>query len=247
VRFLDDYYIGRYPVTVRQFAAFVKATGHQTQAERAGTGWVLRGPRWRNVRGADWQHPYGPNSDVAGRADHPVTLVSGPDAEAFCRWVSAATGYRVGLPSELEWEKAARGPDGRLWPWGDDPPDATRCNFGGHLGDTASGREILEPGLGGLNRALVTLNSDSRLRQVEPDQQVASLDAVALADADLDDAAGDAGGEVDERRLDPTVQHEWLVGVAGPAGDRCDDGRGDQDMDGPPAHRARRESVRVEG
>jgi len=55
---------------------------------------------------------------------------------AFCRWVSQITGVEVRLPTEAEWEKAARGTDGRLYPWGDDLPDATRCNFNLNVKDT---------------------------------------------------------------------------------------------------------------
>jgi sulfatase modifying factor 1 len=135
-RFLDDYFIGKYPVTVRQFAAFVAATGYRTLAEQEGTGWVYSGKRWKNVRGADWRHPYGPESNAAERSDHPVTLVSWDDAVAFCNWASRVTGYKMSLPSELEWEKAARGTDGRPWPWGNEPPDPTRCNYLNSVGDT---------------------------------------------------------------------------------------------------------------
>jgi sulfatase modifying factor 1 len=135
-RYLDDFWMARYPVTVRQFAAFVDATGHRTMAEQEGSGWVHTEARWRDIRGADWLHPWGPQSDVRDKADHPVTLVSWDDAVSFCRWASQVTGYRVGLPSELEWEKAARGTDGRPWPWGEEPPDATRCNYRNHVGDT---------------------------------------------------------------------------------------------------------------
>jgi formylglycine-generating enzyme required for sulfatase activity len=135
-RFLDDYFLGKYPVTVRQFSAFVQATGYRTLAEQEGTGWVHMPRQWKNVRGADWRHPCGPESDVRHKADHPVTLVAWDDAMAFCGWASRATGREVSLPSELEWEKAARGPDGRSWPWGNTPPDSAHCNYAGNVGDT---------------------------------------------------------------------------------------------------------------
>lgn len=135
-RFLDDYFIGRYPVTVRQFAAFVEATGYRTLAEQEGTGFVRNATGWRNLRGADWRDPLGPESNVRGKTDHPVTLVSWDDAVEFCRWASRVTRSNVSLPSELEWEKAARGIDGRLWPWGGEPPDTTLCNYQNRIGDT---------------------------------------------------------------------------------------------------------------
>ena len=58
------------------------------------------------------------------------------DAEAFCAWLSKETGRTVRLPSEAEWEKAARGTDGRFYPWGDKEPNATLCNFGKNVGGT---------------------------------------------------------------------------------------------------------------
>ena len=67
---------------------------------------------------------------------HPVTHVTWDDAAAFCRWLSEATGQEFRLPTEAEWEKAARGTTGRLYPWGDEPPDKNRCNFNQNVGDT---------------------------------------------------------------------------------------------------------------
>ena len=136
--YLPDYWIGKYPVTVAQFAAFVKATGYQTTAEKDGRAYAYTGSEWKDIKGADWQHPRGPRSNVqhAERANHPVTLVSWNDAVAFCQWASQITGRTVRLPSEAEWEKAARGTDGRLWPWGKEPPDDKRCNFKMNVQDT---------------------------------------------------------------------------------------------------------------
>jgi sulfatase modifying factor 1 len=116
----------RFEVTNDQFAAFVAATGHVTDPERNGAGWVWNG-RWALVNGADWRHPHGPESTIAGAGDHPVIQVSARDAAAFCRWA----GLR--LPSEEEWEYAARGSDGRRYPWGDAEPEqgpASPANFG---------------------------------------------------------------------------------------------------------------------
>lgn len=113
---VPTFYIGRYEVTVAQFQAFVEATGF------AVTDQTLQGP-----------------------LDHPVSSVSWPDALAYCRWLEDTLqawpetpplldrllrgGWQVSLPSEAEWEKAARGTDGRIYPWGNEPrPD--RANFG---------------------------------------------------------------------------------------------------------------------
>jgi formylglycine-generating enzyme required for sulfatase activity len=104
---LGEYYVGKHPVTVAQFAAFVKATGH-----------------------TDWTAP------SAGKENHPVTQVSWDDAMAFTQWASQVTGRVVRLPTEAEWEKAARGTDGRTYPWGNEAPDSTRCNFDNNMRDT---------------------------------------------------------------------------------------------------------------
>jgi formylglycine-generating enzyme required for sulfatase activity len=71
-----------------------------------------------------------------GRADHPVVNVSWHDAMACCRWLTETTGRPYRLPSEAEWEKAARGTEGRIYPWGDEPADESRCNFGMNVGAT---------------------------------------------------------------------------------------------------------------
>jgi formylglycine-generating enzyme required for sulfatase activity len=117
---LPGYWIGCYPVTVAQFRAFVNASGYQP---------------------AD-------ASSLVGRNNHPATVVTWHDGLAYCRWLSERAGVLVTLPSEAEWEKAARGTDGRIYPWGDEPPDRSRCNFGRHVGKSTPVGRYVPHGLG---------------------------------------------------------------------------------------------------
>lgn len=134
--YLPDYYIAKTPVTNAQYAAFVQAASYKTKAEKKDSGWVWRGSEWKEVQGANWQHPTGPGSDISHKSDHPVVQVSWDDAVAYCEWLAQLSGKAYRLPSEAEWEKAARGPDGRIYPWGNEW-DAQCCNTReGGKGDT---------------------------------------------------------------------------------------------------------------
>jgi formylglycine-generating enzyme required for sulfatase activity len=112
---LDGFWIDRTEVTNAQFVEFVEDTGYETDAERMGQGATVPegGTGWELIEGADWRHPEGSGTDVGDRMDHPVVLVSWNDAAAYCEWAGGQ------LPTEAEWEYAARGPEGHIYPWGD--------------------------------------------------------------------------------------------------------------------------------
>jgi sulfatase modifying factor 1 len=116
--YLHTYYIGKYEVTNREFAAFVKEKNYVTWAERTGKGLVPIRGEWKNIRGSDWRHPRGPGTSIDGLDNHPVVQVSWQDAMDYCKWLTQKTGLRYRLPTEAEWEKASRAADGRTWPWG---------------------------------------------------------------------------------------------------------------------------------
>ena len=111
---LPDFYIARFPVTNAQYAAFVTATGHRT-------------PRfWRDGKMPE------------GKADHPVVGINFHDCLAFCDWASQMLGLPIRLPTEPEWEKAARGTDGRVYPWGNQWDPRRANSLESKLNDTTA-------------------------------------------------------------------------------------------------------------
>ena len=141
---LDAFRIAATTVTNAEFTAFVRATRYMTDAERAGRSFafylqlpearraaakqvVFGLPWWLPVEHASWQRPEGPGSHVLERPDRPVVHVSWNDAIAYCAWAGTR------LPSEAEWERAARGGlEGKRFAWGNELLDgegAPRCNI----------------------------------------------------------------------------------------------------------------------
>ncbi len=110
---LDAFWLDAVEVTNGQYAAFAADTGYMTTDELDGIGYTIAGSEFDDVRGANWRHPLGPDSDIVGQDNYPVTLVSYDDARAYCAWAGGR------LPTEAEWEYAARGPSAPLYPWGD--------------------------------------------------------------------------------------------------------------------------------
>lgn len=138
---INDFFLEAETVTAARFAEFVAATGYVTEAEKFGCAAVFAGllqdeklvaenvartPWLARVDGAVWNMPEGPGSSIENRIDHPVTQVSWNDAMAFAAWVGGR------LPTEAEWEHAARGGDRRRrYPWGDEEPTDEKifCNI----------------------------------------------------------------------------------------------------------------------
>lgn len=148
---LSGYWIGENFITNDQFKAFIEDTGYVTDAEKPDAeGCYIfvknvdkAGGDWTPTPGRNWMnafvdHPTDPlYREFSNLGDHPVGCVSWYDAIAFGGWLSAKIGVNVTLPSEAQWEKAARGDDARAWPWGNEPPDATRSNFADAAFDAA--------------------------------------------------------------------------------------------------------------
>ena len=134
---ISHYWISQTPVTIGQFRVFVEETGYVTEVLDEGhTGpWVydFDDHGFRPKYGYYWDNAF---KDVIARFPeitiddrHPVSSVSWNDAIAYTNWLSIKTGLPISLPTEAEWEYAARGDDQRIYPWGNETPDGTRANY----------------------------------------------------------------------------------------------------------------------
>jgi formylglycine-generating enzyme required for sulfatase activity len=117
---VDDFYMGKYEVTVGQFKEFVRETGYQTEAERGDGAYHFTGREWKMGKAINWRNPGFRQTDR-----HPVVCVSHNDALAFAEWLGRKTGQGIRLPTEAEWEYAARsGGKKYKYGWGSGNPSA---------------------------------------------------------------------------------------------------------------------------
>lgn len=111
---LPGFWMAKYPVTYRQWREFLEATGYNWDGQ-----WYKVVKGWRST----FQRAYAPTPVYPDNHDNfPIVDVTKADADAFCNWLSELSGKEITLPTEYEWEKAARGENGRIYPWGDTPP-----------------------------------------------------------------------------------------------------------------------------
>ncbi len=126
---VDAFWMARHPVTNVQFRQFMQAGGYADKRWWTKEGWKTKN---RNV----WKKPrYWDDTQFNG-AQQPVVGVSWHEAIAFCAWASEITEQEIRLPTEAEWEKAARGTDGHIYAWGNETPNEKLCNFGRNVGQT---------------------------------------------------------------------------------------------------------------
>lgn len=129
--FVDEFNLAAHPVTNREYARFLRATGHRPPGVHELPLLVTAGGRDRERAFRQLAAPYvwRDGEPPAGRLDHPVTLVRFDDALAYCAWLASVTERPIRLPTEAEWEKAARGGfAGMRYPWGDQL-DPARANY----------------------------------------------------------------------------------------------------------------------
>jgi len=135
---VEDFFIAKYETTMDEYRSFIEELARKDVTEAR-----KRVPRDPAGMGALWQVEAGGKITcrVQGIESWPVMGISWDDAKAYCDWMTTKArehGYRVTyrLPTEAEWEKAARGTDGRKYPWGNSPPDKTKAQFNARYNQT---------------------------------------------------------------------------------------------------------------
>jgi serine/threonine-protein kinase len=135
--YLDAFWIDQTEATNAMFNKFVSETNYVTDAERARGSYIWTGG-WTYVANASWRAPFGPNSNQPLKDNQPVTQVSWNDANAYCKWAKRR------LPTEAEWEKAARGSASAIYPWGNSSPTSDYANYGNNVGGLSNVGQYLK-------------------------------------------------------------------------------------------------------
>jgi len=134
---LSHYWFSKTPITIGQFRAFVNETNYETEVLKKGHSgpWIydFKDHGFLPKYGYYWDNAFkdviAKFPEITVNDQHPVGSVTWNDAIAFTNWLSKKTGLQISLPTEAEWEYAARGNDGRIYPWGNEEPDETRANY----------------------------------------------------------------------------------------------------------------------
>ncbi len=144
VRISRPFAIGKYPITVEQFRSYINESGYKTTAERQGWSWIYDDAKkhWAKKAGISWRTTVKLNGD-----DHPVTHVSHQDAEAYCEWLTKRENRKYVLPTEAQWEFAARGgKSGAVYPWGNTDPDGKKLNIADVSSDLPWADRLMDDG-----------------------------------------------------------------------------------------------------
>jgi len=135
---VSDFWMGKYEVTVAEFEKFISATGYQTDAEKGNGSCIWTGSKLEKKAEVNWRYDEQGNVRKSGELNHPVIHVSWNDAAAYCEWLSHKTGQTYRLPTEAEWEYAARsGGKNYKYAWGNFGPEGRK---GGNIADESAKR-----------------------------------------------------------------------------------------------------------
>jgi len=137
---VSDFWLGKYEVTVAEFENFISATGYQTDADKNGGSYFWIGSKWEKKAGVNWRCDAQGNVRKSSELNHPVIHVSWKDAVAYCKWLSRKTGQIYRLPTEAEWEYAARsGSKNYKYALGNFGPEGSK---GGNIADESLKRAL---------------------------------------------------------------------------------------------------------
>jgi sulfatase modifying factor 1 len=144
--FINDFYMGKYEITIAEYKMFIDASGYKTEVEKRGYSYNYGVNSFEEWKGVTWKHDEQGNRRHVSEYDLPVTNITWNDANAYCQWLSAKTGQEYHLPTEAEWEYAARcGSRGYNYSWGNDSPSGMN---GGNICDESFAKVYDTPSSG---------------------------------------------------------------------------------------------------